>query len=744
MSSPSLSVVVSHSVKAAEARRGIVRVHPEVLTALDMREWDAVEIVGSRTTTAIAAKGDASHPPGRIAMDEVVCANAGAVTDGVVMVSKASVQAASSVTVAGSAWAASVDHSIIARALLGKVCCRGDVLTLLPREIGSAFPTSGVSQQLSRLLGVGWQTQQLTVVDSVPAGIVSIQPGTVVRFSSAGSTPSSKPAQPAATPAPQTAAATAVKASHTELAPGVAVLAASDITTEDLVGVQEQIQLASNWISVALDKADVMASLGASSHLGILVVGPSGVGKSTFARAVNSSRRIVGIQGPTVGALTAQERLAAVKTAVDAVVAAGGVLLVKDCEGLLPRNAEPVASLLCSELQKVVNATNSVLIATASSVEAVDSRLREPHMCDRVVDIGLPDGDAREKILAALLDESHHDDVDLADIASRTPGFVAADLLALCREAAMRCAVDASGEDIRVRPEDFEHALTVIRPVSRAASNEINAGSLTLDAVAGMDDTKAMLQESVLLPLQRPEAFARLGITPPRGVLLYGPPGCGKTFLIRALAGTGQLSVHSVKGSELLDKWVGSSEQAVRELFQRARGSAPSLVFLDELDALAPRRGNSMDSGVADRVVASLLTELDGAQPLENVVVVGATNRPELIDPALLRPGRLEKLVFVPPPSSEAREDILTATTADMPLDPAVDLVWVASQLDNYSSADCAAVAREAAMNSMRRDIDSGVVTAEDFQRAVETVVASLDASQVQHLREYAQQREKK
>ena len=190
----------------------------------------------------------------------------------------------------------------------------------------------------------------------------------------------------------------------------------------------------------------------------------------------------------------------------------------------------------------------------------------------------------------------------------------------------------------------------MIRPLSRSATEEVAVGSVTLDDVGDMVETKQALTEAVLWPLQHPDTFARLGVEPPRGVLLYGPPGCGKTFVVRALASTGRLSVHAVKGAELMDKWVGSSEKAVRELFRRARDSAPSLVFLDEIDALAPRRGQSFDSGVTDRVVAALLTELDGIDPLRDVVVLGATNRPDLIDPALLRPGRLEKLVFVEPP----------------------------------------------------------------------------------------------
>jgi transitional endoplasmic reticulum ATPase len=256
-----------------------------------------------------------------------------------------------------------------------------------------------------------------------------------------------------------------------------------------------------------------------------------------------------------------------------------------------------------------------------------------------------------------------------------------------------------------------------------------------------MIETKQALTEAVLWPLAHPETFARLGVDPPRGVLLYGPPGVGKTYVVRALASSGRLSVHAVKGAELMDKWVGSSEKAVRELFRRARDSAPSLIFLDEIDALAPRRGQSFDSGVTDRVVAALLTEMDGIEPLRDVVVLGATNRPELIDPALLRPGRLERLVFVEPPDAAARREILRTAGKSVPLSAEVDLDALAADLDGYSAADCVALLREAALTAMRRSIDAADVTAADLATARENVRPSLDPAQIESLRAFAGER---
>jgi transitional endoplasmic reticulum ATPase len=720
---PSLNLTARLNTAAVDSRRGVVRLHAEAVAALGIREWDAVSLTGSRTTAAVAGLAESNVPAGAVLLDDVTLSNAGLREDAPVTVTPVTVYGAKSVTLSGSNLARqSVSPATLRMALLGKVMTIGDTVSLLPRDLGPGTSTSAASAALASSVGITWTSELLTVTGVDPAGPVSVQPNSSVTWGEGSVTWGEAAAVHTTTPGTATPV----------------------LSVDDLKGAQPQAARLTEWLKLALDQPQLLQKLGARANLGVLVSGPAGVGKATLVRAVCAGRRLVELDGPDVGALAAQERLKAVADAVATVRNGGGVLFITDIDALLPasveRPAEPVATLILAELRTAVATPGIAFVATSQKPDALDPRLRSPELCDRELGLSLPDAATRKALLEVLLRNVPAEDLKLDEIAERTPGFVRADLAALVREAALRAAARASedGKPPALTQDDLTGALTVIRPLSRSATEEVAVGGVTLDDVGDMAETKQALTEAVLWPLQHPDTFARLGIQPPRGVLLYGPPGCGKTFVVRALASTGRLSVHAVKGAELMDKWVGASEKAVRELFRRARDSAPSLVFLDEIDALAPRRGQSFDSGVTDRVVAALLTELDGIDPLRDVVVLGATNRPDLIDPALLRPGRLERLVFVDPPDAEARREILRGAGKSVPLADDVDLDALAGELDGYSAADCVALLREAALTAMRRSIDAADVTAADVAAAREKVRPSLDPVQVESLRAFA------
>ncbi|HEX6756513.1 MAG TPA: AAA family ATPase, partial [Mycobacteriales bacterium] len=690
----SLTLTARLTTASLDARRGIVRMHREVLAALGLAPWDAVRLAGRRTTGATVVVAGPDGARGELLCDDLLLGNLGVRDGDPVTVSPAPLVEARRVVVAGPPeTAAAVLPTMLRQALLGKIVTEGDNVSLLPRQAGP-----GSARSLSNVMGYAWTTTLLTVTGTEPDGPALVTMGTVVGWREGGSTTGSGLASAAAG-----ASGAAADGPPPEL--------------EDLPGLQQQAAQLREWLDLGFHHRDVLTRLGTTPQLGVLITGPAGSGKTTLVRAVAAAvgASVVRRWAPGIAALEASAAAGALRDAVaEASRTPPAVLLIEDVEALAPREeAKPVATVLLDLVGRASGTAGLAVVCTSARPESVSPELRRPGRLDHELAVPLPDRAGRRALLDVLLRTSPlATDVHLDEVAERTPGFVAADLLSLRREAAVRAAArQRSAENPMIAQEDLLGALDVVRPTAMAEST-LDIPTLTLDDVGDMEPVKQALTEAVLWPLSYPDTFARLGVQPARGVLLYGPPGCGKTFLVRAIAGSGQANVLSVKGAELLSKWVGESERAVRELFRRAREAAPALVFLDEVDALAPVRGQSSDSGVADRVVAALLTELDGIEGLRDVVVIGATNRPDLVDPALLRPGRMGRLVFVPPPDAGARAAILRAAAKNTPLGEGVDLDAIAADTEGYSGADLAELVREAALAAIRRSLDAPAVTA--------------------------------
>jgi SpoVK/Ycf46/Vps4 family AAA+-type ATPase len=766
LSAPSLQMVAVARASALDARRGVVRLHAQALDALGARPWDPLLLRGNRETAALAALSAPTGDARSVECDSLTLANLQVADGGGIAVRRAAEVAAARVLLAGpDAVTAVISPEAVRMALLGKVVCRGDQVSLLPQDFTTV---AGVDEQermavvraLTAQLGEHWSSVLLVVAEALPDSAAIVTMSTVVGFAGGRTTTSSAtpltaltapagstvlpppgvgappvPSHPLPTQAPPPFAATRQTwpAQGTGGLPqAVAPVTAAPVTaappapvTDELPGLEDAIATLMESLDLGFHHLDLLANLGGAPQLGVLIAGPAGSGKAALAQlaAARSRANVLTLWGPTLAGLDVNDAARQLRdTFTNAAARRPVVILVEDVEALAPAdNGGALLGVAVTAFRQALGAGGIAVVATTSKPDEVSEELLRPGLLERRIDIALPDRDTRRRILAALTQAMPlAGDVDLGAVAAHTPGFVAADLLALCREAALQAAQRqrdlAPGAVPTVTAADFAAALTGVRPTA-LGGQALELPDLSLDDVGDMADVKQALTEAVIWPLTYPDTFGRLGVTPPHGVLLYGPPGCGKTYLVRALAGSGRANFLSVKGAELLSKWVGESERGVRELFRRARSAAPAVIFLDEIDALAPpRRGT--DDGVSDRVVAALLTELDGIEVLRDVVVIGATNRPDLVDPALLRPGRLDRAVHVPAPDADARARIIQAAARQIPLAPDVDLSALAAQCDGYSAADCVALLREAAIAAMRESLDSTVVTRDHLEQA--------------------------
>ncbi len=688
-------------VEGIQVGRGVARIDPQDIARLGCQPGDIVMVIGTRTTAAKvvqSALADRGHQS--IQMDSQVRQNSASGLGERVTVRKARVRVAEKVTLlplSGGAPIQESDLQYITRYLVGLPVTIGDLLRVgtpgaAPREfliIGTTPATPAYTLQHKT-------TGELPIIQpplpDADVEAVLVQPGTIIRAQARGASNGT---------------------------PG-------RVSYEDIGGLGKELQRIREMIELPLKYPAVFDRLGVEPPKGVLLYGPPGTGKTLIARVVaaetNASFFI--INGPEIINKFYGESESRLRSVfLEAQKRAPSVIFIDELDALAPKRAETggeVERRIVGQLLALMDGLESrgqvVLIGATNQPNALDPALRRPGRFDREIALRVPDVRGRLEILQIhSKNAAMANDIDLARLAQLTPGFVGADLEALCREAAMIALrrvlphIDYQRGyipyetlvSLNITMADFQAALREVEP-STTREVYVEVSETSWDDIGGLEYAKNILTEGVEWPLRFPEIYANAKVEPPRGVLLSGPPGSGKTLIARALANQCEASFISIKGPELLSKWVGESEKGIREVFRHAKQAAPCIVFFDELDALAPRRGGSFDGGVGDRVIAQLLTEMDGIEGREGVIMLAATNRPELIDPALLRPGRFDLTVELQAPDDNERRAIFAVHLRGRPITPDITVEELAKITPGRSGADIEAICRRAALLALR------------------------------------------
>ncbi len=541
----------------------------------------------------------------------------------------------------------------------------------------------------------------------------------------------------------------------------------SRISYEDIGGLSDQLGRVREIIELPLKHPELFERLGIHPPKGVLLNGPPGTGKTLIARAVanESGANFFSINGPEImSKYYGQSEQKLREIFLKAEETEPSIIFIDEIDSIAPKREEVqgeverrVVAQLLTLMDGLKERGHVIVIGATNRIDAVDPALRRPGRFDREINIGVPDKKGRKEILSIHtrgmplgMDEDKKNDF-LDEIAGITYGFVGADLAALSRESAMNALrrylpeIDLDKpipteilEKMQVTDDDFREALKAIEP-SSLREVTVEVPNITWEDIGGLETVKSELRESVELPLLKPEVFKKLGIRAAKGFLLYGPPGVGKTLLAKAVANESNANFISVKGPEVLSKWVGESEKAVREIFKKAKQVAPTIVFLDEVDSIAPRRGQYGDTGVTERIVNQLLTSLDGIEVLQGVVVLAATNRPDIIDPGLLRAGRFDKMIYIPAPDAASRQKILEVHTKLMPLKKDVSIEDLAQKTEGYVGADLENLCREAGMMAYRENPDASEVSQQNFIDALKNIKPSVDEEVIKFYKNLAQ-----
>jgi transitional endoplasmic reticulum ATPase len=695
-------------LKVGDARqrdvgRGIARIDQKTMQRLGLSAGDVIEIAGKRTTAAIAWPAySEDQDRGIIRIDGFSRKNAGVAINEYVIIRPGKVKDAVSVVLAPVDMRLNVDEdfsNFVKNRLMERTFVEGD--STLVMMLGHAIP--------------------FTVTKTRPHGIVRITYETSLQILN-------EPVSETKGAVPRT-------------------------TYEDIGGLHEEIQRIREMVELPLRHPEIFQRLGIEPPKGVLLHGPPGCGKTLLARAVanESEANFFSINGPEIMSKFYGESEARLREIFQqAQQNSPSIIFIDELDAIAPKREEVtgeverrVVAQLLALMDGLSGRGNVIVIGATNRPGALDPALRRPGRFDREVEIGVPDKPGRHEILQIhTRGMPLAQDVDLKRLSEMSHGYTGADLSSLARETAMKALrrylpeINLEEERIppsvlekmEVRMEDFTNAYKEITPTAMREVY-IEVPTVHWNDIGGLEEVKQDLREAVEWPLKNPEIFTRMGIRPPKGILLVGPPGCGKTLLARAVATESESNFITIKGPEVFSKWVGESEKAIREVFRKARMAAPAVIFFDEFDSLVPRRGMGYaDSGVSERVISQLLTEMDGIISLEDVVIIAATNRPDIVDPAVLRPGRFDRLIYVSEPDEKARLEIFKLYTKSMPLATDVDIAHLANTSKSYSGADIDALCREAAMHALRRDVNSKEVTLADFLKATEKIGPSIQS----------------
>jgi len=767
-------------LKVAEAiqddvNKGIVRIDSSLLNNIVIRPGDIVELEGERKTVAIA---DRAYPGdiglNIVRMDGIIRKNSKTGIGEIIKVRKADVKEGKKVTIAPARKGIVIKASpeIFKQGLLGRAVSKGDIVSLggtrrrRSTMMESPFYEDVFSSLLDESMGFGFGDIKFVVVDTSPKQHILITEQTEVIFN------------------PE-----AVEVKE-ELVP--------EVTYEDIGGLHEEVKKVREMVELPLKHPEIFERLGIEAPKGVLLHGAPGTGKTLLAKAVanETNSHFILINGPEIMSKyygQSEENLR--KRFEEAEKNAPSIVFIDEIDAIASKREEikgEVERRVVAQLLALMDGLKSrgkvVVIAATNVPNILDPALRRPGRFDREIEIGVPGKEGRLNILKIhTRNMPLGKKVNLKELANITHGFVGADLAALAKEAAMivlrKIFPDLKLQEeepipkdilekLRITQKDFKEALKVVRP-SALREILVEIPNIKWIDVGGLQDVKQELIEAVEWPLKHPESFSRLGVKPPKGILLYGAPGTGKTLLAKAVANESQANFILVKGPELLSKWVGESEKAVREIFKKARQVSPCIIFFDEIDSLAPRRGADSDSHVSERVVNQMLTEIDGLEEMHDVVIIAATNRPDIVDTALLRPGRFDRMILTPVPDEKTRLEVFKVHTAGMPLkdggntsnknektkkqnnvpskmagDEAIHeeelkknpkeaikakskreafLLNLAEKTEGYAGSDIESVCREAAIFALRENIDSKEITLKHFEKALEKVPASID-----------------